>query len=337
VRIANVTDTWSGAWRFLADRLPASPQHHWTFLPDHRPNLLERLIRRPSLQRLGACWHAARLGRTGRADVVISHIPLTTAWTEAFWGRRRRAYHIAHTFNFTNLPEGASVDFFRRHLSRVDRFVVFSQYEREAYAELFGLDRSRIDMVHWSVGEPFVEPVAPLIQGDYVCAVGGEGRDYRTLAEAARQLPQVRFVFVCRPRNVEGIDLPANVECRTNLPLGQANNILKHAQVAVVPLLTDRTACGHVTLVSAMYLERPQVVTRSRGVEDYVVEGRTGLFCPVGDAGAMASSIASLLADPDLRRRIGAAGREFALTHCTEAHLVAYYERLLADIDRSRR
>jgi D-inositol-3-phosphate glycosyltransferase len=48
------------------------------------------------------------------------------------------------------------------------------------------------------------------------------------------------------------------------------------------------------------------------GLLDLVVDGETGLLVPPGDVAALRSALERLLGDADLRRRLGAAGREAA-------------------------
>jgi lipopolysaccharide/colanic/teichoic acid biosynthesis glycosyltransferase/glycosyltransferase involved in cell wall biosynthesis len=53
----------------------------------------------------------------------------------------------------------------------------------------------------------------------------------------------------------------------------------------------------------------PVVTTTATGAVDSVVDGETGFLVPVGDSSAVAGAIAKLLDDPQLRLRMGRAGR----------------------------
>jgi glycosyltransferase involved in cell wall biosynthesis len=64
-----------------------------------------------------------------------------------------------------------------------------------------------------------------------------------------------------------------------------------------------------VTL-EAMAASRPVVASARGGLLDQVVDGETGFLVPPGDAGALASAMARLLADERLRARLGTAARE---------------------------
>jgi glycosyltransferase involved in cell wall biosynthesis len=74
--------------------------------------------------------------------------------------------------------------------------------------------------------------------------------------------------------------------------------------------------------VEGMMFGLPVVATRWRGIPDVVDEGETGLLVPPDDPEALASALELLIRDPDLRRRMGAKGRERYLARFSiEQHL----------------
>lgn len=73
--------------------------------------------------------------------------------------------------------------------------------------------------------------------------------------------------------------------------------------------LTSREEGFPNTLVEGMASGRPVVATRAGGIVDAVAERETGFLFPVGDDEALAAALERLLADADLRRRMGDAGR----------------------------
>jgi glycosyltransferase involved in cell wall biosynthesis len=52
------------------------------------------------------------------------------------------------------------------------------------------------------------------------------------------------------------------------------------------------------------------VASRLSGIPELVTDGVSGLLVPPGDDAALADALASLAADPAVRARLGAAGRE---------------------------
>lgn len=68
-----------------------------------------------------------------------------------------------------------------------------------------------------------------------------------------------------------------------------------------------------LSLIEAMVAGLAVVATDVPGHRDVVIHGETGLLVPPEDPAALVVAIASLLADPDRRRRMGEVGRQRAL------------------------
>ena len=81
-----------------------------------------------------------------------------------------------------------------------------------------------------------------------------------------------------------------------------------------------------VVAIEALAAERPVVATRVGGVPDVVDDGESGFLVAVGDIETTADRLEQLARDPELRARMGKAGRE---------RVVPRYrvERLVDDVD----
>jgi glycosyltransferase involved in cell wall biosynthesis len=87
-----------------------------------------------------------------------------------------------------------------------------------------------------------------------------------------------------------------------------------YARAAVVACPSHREGFG-VACAEAMAHGKPVVASRVGGLKDLVVDGETGLLVPPRDVGALRSALERLLADQELRRRMGAAGRARIARH----------------------
>jgi glycosyltransferase involved in cell wall biosynthesis len=63
----------------------------------------------------------------------------------------------------------------------------------------------------------------------------------------------------------------------------------------------------------AMILGKPVIGSTAGGIPEMIEDGRTGLLVPPNDPDSLADALSSLLADVNLRRRLGDAAREHAL------------------------
>jgi glycosyltransferase involved in cell wall biosynthesis len=105
-----------------------------------------------------------------------------------------------------------------------------------------------------------------------------------------------------------------------------------YERAAVVACPSHREGFG-VVCAEAMAYGRPVVAGAVGGLLDLVVHEETGLLVPPGDVGALRQALERLLADKELRRRLGEAGRErirrhFSWESVTDATLAAYEEAL---------
>jgi glycosyltransferase involved in cell wall biosynthesis len=73
-----------------------------------------------------------------------------------------------------------------------------------------------------------------------------------------------------------------------------------------------------IVLIEAMQFGLPVVAARWRGVPSVVEDGASGILVPVRDPAALADGLAQVLADPELRRRLGRRGRELYRERFTE-------------------
>jgi glycogen synthase len=106
-----------------------------------------------------------------------------------------------------------------------------------------------------------------------------------------------------------------------------------YARAAVVACPSYREGFG-VVCAEAMAHGRAVVASDVGGLRDLVVDGETGLLVPPRDVAALRAALERLLADDELRRRLGAPARERVRSYCswetvTDSVLAAY-----ADVSR---
>ena len=73
-----------------------------------------------------------------------------------------------------------------------------------------------------------------------------------------------------------------------------------------------------IVLLEAMARDVAVVAVDAGGPAEFIEHGRTGLLAPTGDPQALASALEPLLASPELRRTLAAAGRERYLQEFTD-------------------
>jgi colanic acid/amylovoran biosynthesis glycosyltransferase len=80
-------------------------------------------------------------------------------------------------------------------------------------------------------------------------------------------------------------------------------------------------------VIEAQAMELPVVCTDADGLSENVADGETGFVVPRRDAWALANKLALVAGDPDLRRRLGEAGRRRVLKCFRRADQIDAFER----------
>lgn len=311
-------------WRWIADS--ADNRLNWDFVSiSDYPFLLH--IRKPLISRYFAAWRAAWKAR--HAEIIVTHGEKIAIWTGMFLRLlRQHPKFVAWGFHTSNYKE---YGWLRKTLARiglknVDRFIVFSEIEKDLYSTGLGLPVNRFEMIQWSVAKQEMDHEMPALHaGDYIAAIGGEGRDYMTLFEAMVQLPDIQLVVVGTAASLQGLEATKNITVFTDIPYEQAINIASHAMFMVLPLKSSDTPCGHGTLITQFNLAKATIISESEAMAGYIIPDKNALIFPVGDSSILKQQIKKLNSDATLRNKIAQAGEQFADEYCSEEFTIEYF------------
>jgi glycosyltransferase involved in cell wall biosynthesis len=146
----------------------------------------------------------------------------------------------------------------------------------------------------------------------FVLFVGELSRDkgVPTLLRAYEALapPRPRLLLVGRRTPDTPTHLPDGAEMRAAWRHEDVMTAFRRCLFAVLPSIC-LDACPS-TVLEAMASGRPVVATATGGVVDLVVDGKSGLLVPPGDAERLAEVMARVLDDPDLRVRLAAGAQD---------------------------
>jgi glycosyltransferase involved in cell wall biosynthesis len=317
----------------------------------------------PELQRaispapdLGAVLRLRSLIRELRPHIIHTHTAKAGAVgrAAALAAGRRRPPVVVHTFHGHVLRgyfDPATTAFFRqleRRLARItDALVAVSPQVRDdlvrlgvAPANRFAVIRLGLDLEQRTAAPPDarqrLREELGIPEDRFV--VGWLGR----MTEIKRADDLIRALASLRRRGAEAdLLLVGDGPLRPMLTqLADALGVLEHTHFvgyrsevgeiyAAVDAfgLTSANEGTPATIIEAQAAGLPIVSTDVGGVADIVRDGETGILTLPGDVEAIADGLARLAGDSDLRRRMGAAGRE---------RVVGRYSvpRLVDDIDR---
>jgi glycosyltransferase involved in cell wall biosynthesis len=267
--------------------------------------------------------------------------------------RRLELEHAATSYKRLTLRRWYSFTNMQTRVARqVGRVVTVSENSFTDIVRDHGVDPARMAIVPVGVDPDLFRPIPGVsrIPGRLITTASADvtmkGLAY--LLEALAKLRTERditLVVIGKPkpggRSAEAISrlgLEGCVEFVSGVSDERIYELYSESELAVVPSLYEGFS---LPAIEAMSCGVPLVATTGGALPEVVgADNDTALLVPPGDAGALAARIATALDDPELRARIGAAGRQrvidnWSWRHTAERTVEQY--RIVLDEDRHRR
>lgn len=235
------------------------------------------------------------------------------------WKRRAS---VRRWYGFTRMQ--------KRVARRLPSVLTVSGSSRDEIVQHLGVRRDRIHVVHIGTDTDLFspDPSVPEVPGRIVTTssadvpLKGLVHLVEALAVVRARNPQAHLVVVGkRPEKgpvataIRRCGLDGAVEFVKGISDAELVGLVRSAQVACVPSLYEGFS---LPAAEAMATGTPLLATTGGAIPEVAgPDGETCLAVPPGDPGALASGLARLLDNEELRRRLGSAGRERVLAHFT--------------------
>lgn len=210
--------------------------------------------------------------------------------------------------------------------SEVSTLFVYSAAQKRVAIDDLDTDPAKVVQIPFMADQSFFRPMPHIAEKNQICAVGLEWRDYPTLIDAARQLDcEVKIaagsLWSTGKNEAEGQSTPPNVDVRM-YKYPDLRRLYAESKIVVIPLYETDFQAGITSILEAMAMGKPVIVTKTAGQTDTIVDGVTGIYVRPRDAADLRDRIRHLLNDGAERRRLGEAGRHAFLNGFTLDHLV---------------
>ena len=248
-------------------------------------------------------------------------------------------------------PAWTNYPLFRRQLARRGSlFLCVSAYIRRRVLSM-GFPAERTHVHYTGVDCQAIRPRDPNEETETILHVARlvemKGTQYllRAFALLTRQRPDVTLVIIGdgelgRPLRslARSLGLEGRARFLGALPHAQALAWMRKAAMLVLPSI--HTSTGRVEGLGMVLLEAaatgvPAVASRVGGIEEGVVDNRTGYLVAERDSAALCRRMDDLLSQPAERRRMGAEARRFVEDNFDirrqNARLEDFYDGVLAD------
>jgi len=249
------------------------------------------------------------------ADVIVSwqmRIGVFYGIFKRLFHVRKPPIHIIQDFHIdltqTRWQYRAKISLMKLALPGIDFFCCTSTVEEAIYSRMFGIPRDRIVFLPLVPPPAYFEvPAHP--RKDYVFSYGNSDRDFDTLVRAAADL-NIKTVILSQ-RYQPKKPLPKNVSIiRNRISEKELIQWVTSSRMVILPLNDYQISAGQFSLLEAMALGRPVVVTRNMATWEYAVHRQTALFYEAHDSRELADHIQYLWDHLETAEEIGRQARQ---------------------------
>jgi glycosyltransferase involved in cell wall biosynthesis len=304
---------------------------------EHAPfsRALARLLGVPAAQ----AWLAFRQRHAYRSIVTDGeHIGIPLALLLKLAGATIPHVTIGH-----RLTAAKKRPFFRwlRVQTHLTRIVLHARRQHQLARDELDIPERQLALIPYQVDTDFWRP-QPVAEERLICSAGLEFRDYPSLMQAVDGL-DVRVVIGAASHWSRRASSAAGAACPPNVTVDAFDytalrDLYARSAIVVVPLDDVDFQAGVTSILEAMAMAKPVVVTHSWGQTDVVEDRRAvtrgnpprprpvsllrllaqregvalepnGFYVPPEDPAALRRALIYLLDRPDERERLGAAGR----------------------------
>ncbi|MGQ9670742.1 MAG: glycosyltransferase family 4 protein [Desulfosoma sp.] len=193
-------------------------------------------------------------------------------------------------------------------LGRCRAVLVRGNNQKDFLLDRYG-KRLQVEVVWHAIDTEFWKP-GQVTPGNYIFSIGNDpGRDFETLLKAVEGL-NVQVIIKTSDHRLPGVETMPNVSViRERISFDELRSLYNHARLVVLPLKETVHAGGVNSLLEAMSMGKPVIVSGSSGIADYYRAGRDAEEVPVGDAKKLRSAIVDLLQDATRARELGCRAR----------------------------
>lgn len=194
---------------------------------------------------------------------------------------------------------------------------VMSESQKQ-YLIGLGVPPSQIHVIHYAVDQHYFRPMPEIAQEANLILTLGEvrTRNYNVLFQAVDGLPVKVLVAATgywyareKDTNVK-TSIPSNIEMIGRLPQTKLRELYARSGFIVLPIYDVEYAAGVTAMLEAMCMGRAVIVTRSRGIMDYIVDGETGIVVDQDDTQGLREAISYLASHPEEAKRLGENARQ---------------------------
>jgi len=158
---------------------------------------------------------------------------------------------------------------------KVDKIILYGESEKLLYSEIFKRLAEKFVFVQYGKDYNYTNIKTFEYPYSYISSGGRSNRDYQILCKAMKKMekvPQYDCLVATRPECVTPAMINCGVKFVYGITLNQFGSFIKGSKLFVLPLKNTTISAGHMSMMEAMSIRIPVIVTDIPAVRDYVNE-----------------------------------------------------------------
>ncbi len=298
---------------------------------------------------------ASPIGWMCRVPVILETSHVREHWRRGWF--KSPAYFLAHDWPERAPKEKTASHFVVDRLIGhcVDRYIAVSEASARYLREQKGLPAQKIVVIRNGSDCQRFDPARLVPSGlksslgfgpdDPVLVVVGRlepQKGHRVLLQALpavrREFPTVRLVCVGGGTLRGDLEQQARALAQEDSVrfTGYQSNVADWLALADMTVLPSFYEGLPLVAIESLAAGRPVIATAVDGTPEIVLDGKTGILVPPGDQARLAEAICRLLREPELRLRLGRAGRRWVLERFSQEQQIQGTHQLYLSLFEQR-
>ncbi len=223
-------------------------------------------------------------------------------------------------------------------LKSLDGVVCLSTKQKDFCVREFHFLKGKTFFVPFGVDVSFLKFIREGRE-DFILSAGRDnGRDYKTVLEVARLMPNENFEIVCSPRNLGGIvDIPKNVKVYFDITKKELEEKYKKAKILLLITHDDdykhgADCSGQTVLLESFAMGLPVIATKRASLRDYVSDKNNIALVGIYDVSTIIEKV-NLFGDESVRERLAKNAREMVEENFSTKIFASGVARVFKDIN----
>jgi glycosyltransferase involved in cell wall biosynthesis len=215
--------------------------------------------------------------------------------------------------------------------SSVTKFLSLSITQADYLHEQYKISKQQIQLIRWHVDHRFFSPMPEVTVKPQICSAGMTGRDYKTFIDATRGLDidvkiEAHSAWFNEGVNFTSDQLHNRVEVCSYGTTKALRQLYAESQFVVLPLADVPFIVGYSTLLEAMAMGKPVIVSKTKLIGDFIQDGWNGFYVTPENPEELRERIQYMLDHPEEVKRMGENARRMIEERFTLDHFLQHVQ-----------